>query len=326
MSSVLPYALIPNLDFEFRAHLLCGRYSGDPSGWAFRSAELTFSQISASIMKISRDHEPASIHSLPPELLHAIFGQLERYTHSTLSACISTCRLWYEVARPHLWSFVVFRRPRAQGRLREFCLSQPDIMPLVKKLRLQGSSPIGLNVPRLASTLRIFPALHTLSLIAFDNRYTEPADTCELNCDQPIPLRKLSIISCSPGTIALSALLRLFSIDTLELYMRGDRTTELSPTYAIPSSLLHSVDLRHLFIECTIRFAMYFDNVFLPLLRPGTLQSFSGVLWSHLSLMCIHNFLCSAPARSLSRLSLQVYINPYTMASAQFHLGMYHVP
>ena len=269
----------------------------------------------------SRKPASASVHSLPPELLHAIFGHLEHFTHSTLCACVSTCRLWYEVARPHLWSLAVFRGSGAQDKLYVFSLSNPDITPFVKELRLLGNGEVPLDVKRLASTLHIFPALQTLSLVAFDNRYTHSTDMYEVSRDKPIPLRKLSINSCSPGTLTLSALLCLFSIDTLELYLRSDQTIDSNSISTVSSSMLHSVDLRHIFVEGASMFAMYVNPVFTPLLRPGTLQSFSGVLWYHHGTMCVHDFLRSAAARSLSRLSLQISISPYSNSSGQVHLG-----
>ena len=286
------------------------------------TAELTFSRISRSIMKIGKYYKRVSIQSLPPELLHEIFAYLGHQDHPTLSACVRTCKLWYEVARPHLLSRAVFRGLGAQDRFYELCSSKPNVAAFIQVLRLQGLGSNSLDLKRLASTLCLLPALHTLSLVGFDNRHSHSADTYEISRNKPIPLTKLSITSCMPGTFMLSALLCLFSVDTLEMCVRTDIPNP-SAISAMFSSVAHTVHLRHLVVEQSSTLAPYFDTVFLPLLSPGTLRSFSGTTWMHPHAIRIRDFLCSAPAHNLCSLSLQVYTNTYTRASAQLHLGVH---
>ncbi|PIL25720.1 hypothetical protein GSI_11470 [Ganoderma sinense ZZ0214-1] len=139
------------------------------------------------------------------------------------------CWRWYDIASPSFFAVVPIRYFHRQPLVKHF-RAHPELAAYVQELHffdmsygdwghgpLWGINPRPFDVQLLASTLPLFTNLTRLSITGCDNKTDLPQLLRRMTRrpHTPVPLQRLTLMSCGSDALMLHGLFSLFSVDTL---------------------------------------------------------------------------------------------------------------
>ena len=275
--------------------------------------------------------KPGPISALPPELLHAVFKNLEFSDHPILWSCMRVCRHWYDIARPHFFAIVPVRYHHRK-QFTQYLSAHPELAKNVKTVRFYDKSwgksgnnrrlkvpPEPFDIELLASTLPVLTNIQILSLVGFENR-ADPSSPSQYRAQRGSPiapsLKRLSLNDCSGVAFMLFDVLSLFSaIDTLAMCINSanaQHRMEISLRNRPSSMAPASIALRDLVVvgNVLINMANYYA-FFEQFLAPGSLRALTIKSYDQNELLTFSRLLRSSMAQDLTSISVDMAYGDY---------------